>query len=80
MQPAARTPRAVKPRTHRRQCHGSETLQRPHPVRERPLEIAKITLDGIHDRRGRSLQLKRMYERLSKEATEMEGPKDLRGQ
>jgi hypothetical protein len=28
-------------------------------------QIAKITLDGIYDRQGRSLQLKEMYERSS---------------
>ena len=28
-------------------------------------EIAKITMDGIYDRKGRDLQLKQMYDRKS---------------
>jgi hypothetical protein len=29
-------------------------------------EIAKITLDGVYDRKGRDLQVKELYERSSK--------------
>ena len=36
-------------------------------MKEAQSEIAKITLDGIHDRQGRDLQLKEVYERSSEE-------------